>query len=394
MRRMDLRSRRFGLPLALCLAPAVLIAQGDGAHLTATRTLLIDAATNDLSVVKALAVSPSGTIAIAQPQDNAIRLFDAMGNPVATLGRTGSGPGEFRGLFAVGWTGDTLWANDRAANRLTFFAATRQVLRTVPWPGRLTYAPPDPSVAGVGFSMVPWGVFPDGALLAKGLFSSAARRPAWAVGQKTSVVLKVRADGQFVRVIAWPPSLDRRCVVEVPLPKGISGGAVGIPFCPTPVDDVAQDGSRVVMVTFESANRSAGSFRVAVLGELGDTIFSRSVRFTPVPIPKAVADSAIETEVRHAMRPEFVPVIRDKVKVPSSYPPFRRVLIGRDRGIWIQVASAKSEARWLVIDPKGFSRGVVAFPVNFVLKVVEKETAWGVETDVDGLQSVSRYTIR
>jgi hypothetical protein len=62
----------------------------------------------------------NGGIAIAnRGGTNDIRIFDARGRHLATFGRTGEGPGEFRRIDWMGQSGDTAWLYDAGLQRVT-----------------------------------------------------------------------------------------------------------------------------------------------------------------------------------------------------------------------------------------------------------------------------------
>src|SRR5688572_12056606 len=50
---------------------------------------------------------------------NDIRIFDARVSHVATFGRTGEGPGEFRRIEWMGQAGDPAWIYDSGLQRMT-----------------------------------------------------------------------------------------------------------------------------------------------------------------------------------------------------------------------------------------------------------------------------------
>lgn len=95
-------------------------------------------------VAHALRLS-DGTLLVADGQANEIRAFDAQGKYLRTMGRSGGGPGEFRGLHALYLLpGDTVAAFDYQGARLAFFAPTGSFVRAVtvaPVDGKL---PPRP----------------------------------------------------------------------------------------------------------------------------------------------------------------------------------------------------------------------------------------------------------
>ena len=121
------RPRRGRMPryLSLLLALAACAPAGaDPADLpewTAHPEWRVDAESADLTRVTALAISPDGELAIAQPMDDRVRLFTPEGQ-VRSLGRDGSGPGEFRFPSRVGYVGGDLYVVDPQAWRVSVFS--------------------------------------------------------------------------------------------------------------------------------------------------------------------------------------------------------------------------------------------------------------------------------
>lgn len=64
---------------------------------------------------------PTGEIAVADLRTPTIRLYDAKGKLVRSLGREGAGPGEFRAVYSLFLAADTLIAYDWNLRRLTRF---------------------------------------------------------------------------------------------------------------------------------------------------------------------------------------------------------------------------------------------------------------------------------
>lgn len=64
---------------------------------------------------------PGGGIGVPLAGEGSIRIFDAQGAFVRTLGSSGQGPGEFVGLAAAWARGDTIEALDAELNRVTRF---------------------------------------------------------------------------------------------------------------------------------------------------------------------------------------------------------------------------------------------------------------------------------
>jgi hypothetical protein len=203
-------------------------------------------------------------------------------------------------------------------------------------------------------------------------------------------LVRVTADGQFVKVVAWRPQLPR-CSVSFPTPTG--SGNAQIPFCAGPLDAVSADGDRVALVTGTTATATAGSYRVTVIGANADTIFTRMVPFRPVAIPRVKYDSAVaERMAVLGNRPGFTEAYRS-LPLLTHYPPVRSILIGHDKTIWLEMWTAAAERSWQVLDARGNPFATAKFPATVTILAAELTAAWGVETDVDGLQSVVRYKL-
>lgn len=64
-----------------------------------------------------------GRLLVADARQRRLHLYDAAGRHLRTLGRDGSGPGEFRGLMTVSVVGDTIGTWDLSARRFSIFTA-------------------------------------------------------------------------------------------------------------------------------------------------------------------------------------------------------------------------------------------------------------------------------
>lgn len=94
--------------------------------------------------VISLSVDSLGRIYVADLRANAIRVFSPQGACLQTVGREGSGPGEFGRLAGIVRSPHSLWAMDARAHRLTLFDSTGAVRASLslgpsmsarfPWP--------------------------------------------------------------------------------------------------------------------------------------------------------------------------------------------------------------------------------------------------------------------
>ena len=114
---------------------------------TLVEELRIGSVTGDCDAfgnVISLAVDDPGRIYVADLAANTIRVFSPRGACLQTVGREGSGPGEFAMLAGIVRSRHTLWAMDALAHRLTVFDSTGAVQASLslgppmsarfPWP--------------------------------------------------------------------------------------------------------------------------------------------------------------------------------------------------------------------------------------------------------------------
>jgi hypothetical protein len=84
--------------------------------------------------IGSIAADSGGTLYVGDELAQQILVFDSSGGLLRTLGGKGNGPGEFRSLGSIAWTGDALAALDRSNRRVTYFGAERGDVSTRRWP--------------------------------------------------------------------------------------------------------------------------------------------------------------------------------------------------------------------------------------------------------------------
>lgn len=112
-------------------------------------------------------LDPLGRVWVADAQQHQVRIFEADGRPVRSIGRKGGGPGEFSGISGMAWAPDgRLWILDGGNARFAVYdtagalIATHprsSIMTTSPWPGRFDVKGRLYDVAGT--------ITPDGSIL-------------------------------------------------------------------------------------------------------------------------------------------------------------------------------------------------------------------------------------
>jgi len=357
-------------------------------------TLRIDGNAADLVPVGFLLVSRAGVLAVGQPQDHSIRFFDSQGGSIGTVGRAGSGPGEFGDLGGAGWIGDSLWTYDYQLRRVTILSPSRSVART------LVLGSIDPQRSrGLGAASLslnrPLAVYPDGSMLV-------AATPASVSG--------VRADGptpgEWLLRVSFSDSFDgniQAVVVRLPDDDGsyikwvnpTTMVGAGVPFHARAMYAVAPEGESVAIVTTSLANAPNVVVHVTVLSQAGDTIAARRIPFVGQRIPRRTADSAIAARAARATNPVsrelYNTVIRERV--PTVYAPVTQVRFGRDGTIWLGLRPSGNARHWLVLDNHANPVGEVLLPRSVAITVCDRRSVWGVESDPYGIPSIVGFEV-
>lgn len=212
-----------------------------------------------------LLADPEGDVYVLDTQAQEIRVFDARGEYLRTIGRPGEGPGELKDAAAMGWSpsGD-LRVVDPGTGRLTVFHPSGELVETHPLPG--------------GFQVYPWpGVFePDGGLV---------------------VPVPHQRDGEFeIGLLRYGPGLAAGDTLSAPrfdgeerffeLADDEGGGIrVTVPYSGGVQWDLTPAG------TFWAATNTA-RYEVEELSAAGDTLLRIQRAFEPAPLTSAEKDSA------------------------------------------------------------------------------------------------------
>lgn len=288
-----------------------------------------------------------GSIVVVDEMASEVRVYDGAGRHRRTVGRIGDGPGEFRepGLLAR-TPGDTLLVTDQNRHRLTMLAPDGRVL------GRV-----DLTSDRAGVPERIFGRFADGALLARGSWSSSP-------DEQPGVT---RVDSDFIRIPAdgtGPDSLGRHFAFYRPM--------------------VAAGASRLYVTRpFEHDAGFAADQHGFWLGDPDrwelrrydpDGALRRIVRLDrqPVAIDPADLEQARE-RFAGRMLPQFRAALRE-LPLPATYPPYGELRLDDAGRLWVrEYAAAADDAwperhvaspalRWLVHDTDGRLLGAVVLP--------------------------------
>ncbi len=317
---------------------------------------------------------PDGRIAVADMRAGEVRFFWPDGTHETTWGRSGEGPGEFRGpTRIVPWDGDSLAVWDDPLRRLSVFDASGSFARSIPFTG-----------LDGGLRLRFEGRMGNGDLVAT-----------------VSDFLGSDLESGRIRpglrgVVMGPGGEVKTELGTVPGREGLlelGEGSVmvyGLPFARRGV--AAAVGARVVL---------AATDRWTLSLHRPDGTVERIVRVALPPEP--VTPDAVDAFVEHAVgqategaRPSLRRAL-ERAPAPDSMPAFEALLPAPDGGFWVQAfrpAHQEGPRRWLVFDPEGRLLGSVVTPAGFVVHQLGADFILGTTTDELGVPRVELRPLR
>ena len=309
-----------------------------------------------------------GQLWVADGQSSELRLFSSDGAHLRTLGGRGDGPGEFRQIRLLGTIeGDTVVAADRAAGRVSYFAASGQFIRTNTLP----------AIDGVTPRVA--AIFPDGSLL--GQLPRVLQASDLVAGQ----ILVDSA--RLVRIYPIEERVERITDAAGPLWIWTGRNQVPVPF--TNNAGFVPHGGATLLV-------SGPDFRVRQF-----TDGRMNAMFGIEREPRQVSPSDIESY--RAFVADFVPegqrsdylMALDSERLPSQLPAYARLVTTPDGILWARVFSQDfgAPATWHVYSSAGRWLGEVLTPADFTLTSVAGERIAGIWRDELGVEHVRVYRV-
>lgn len=369
MSSLQLISRRGLFSAVVCAALCHTVdvkAQVPSVRATLVQELRIDGKREDFAVLNGGRLGPLDMLALTFRQDAQVRIYDRAGRRTATVGRRGSGPGEFLTPQAQGWVGDTVWIYDVSLKRLTFATARGSPIRSVLVSAgpRLTLSPAD-SLSEIT-NWFPTGRRGDGGMLGT---ATIVRRSLTSRPVMERAVVSVTPSGAVNRVTSAEP--DPRWETA---------------FAFAGVSAIATDGSEAVRVDVSDLRVSGATMRVTRLTSNGDTVFSKRIPYRGVPIPRRYVDSVL-TRGLGVDREHTVPSSR----IPSVFAPVYSVFVEPMGSTYITMRDAENSFVVLVLNRLGAPIAHWPMPHKADLLTASPTHVWLREADVDGIQSVVRY---
>jgi len=318
---------------------------------------------------------PDGELAVGVNGEGSVLLFNSAGDRLATLGRKGDGPGEFRSVGSpVPLPGDSLGVYDAQARRLTIFPPDSGVPRVVSLseiaPGR-GWARVLPLSAGLAFV----GEAGLGGGSDQGVYRN----------QEESY--RINADGQVLSTYGRFPGLQA--------------------FTGNMMMGRAPFGAMLATATWED-QFIVGTGEIPGLRFFGpDGNLTRIIRWADTD--RAVTQERMNQHIEFLLGqvpPEQEGAMRDRLEgmpYASQMPTHSEVLISPEGVIWVgEYAGPEAEfpttlgsvsRRWVVFGPDGVIRDRIQTPTGFIPMSLGEDIVWGVYRNDLDVESVRAYEV-
>lgn len=338
----------------------------------------VDDPETGFSRINGVEVAPSGEVYVLDGMANEVRVFDAAGRRLRTVGRAGEGPGEFRGAFTMGMLHDTLWVQDVRNSRISWFDAEGNLLfesRAVL--SALVDVGVQPSYVGVR----PGDPRPDGTIGGAIMIAALPNAPTL---PDSLLVPDVRFDrtGAILDTAGWYWYRRQSRVVSLP-DRAFS---LRTDVLKPPIRMPAGGGDTVDVRWHGLEGERRGTLDVVRRGPDGDTVFHRRLAYSPEPVPRTWTDSVVthyaDLMASGSDRPVVERGIRDALDVPLLFSPVTDHRMGSDGTVWLRRRSrAADHAAWILITAAGAVRGELRLPASAAVHWSDAASAWISITD-------------
>lgn len=359
-------------------------------------------------------VDRDGNLYVMEASVPEIRVFSPAGRLLRRIGGKGAGPGEMESP-RFGVLGDTVWVVDGGLNRITLFDRRGTLLST----GNVERVA-IPLPRSYGF-LLPNLLRPDGRFMSSmGLIAYNMRGEVTGVEPTDSIpvpFILFDPSGAVTDTVGWTPRPPPRMwrppdeddtqfnVITV------SGQRFLVPSPPTSLPQwfTLADGY-IAVETPPAANPDEGSIHVTRLSLTGDTVFSRTLRYTPTRYTEENLDSIAARGARglggrmvaaggSAPPPvDNADAVANRLRAEMSFPEFRLPIesswVAQDESVWLRrIAAEGARAEWVLLGKDGVPLGTLELPADVRVLWNRGDIFWAVDPDEYDVPWVVRYRI-
>lgn len=335
-----------------------------------------------------------GRIAVGNGATFEIRFYDTAGVHAKSVGRQGSGPGEYQNMSAVlRGEGDSLLVIDMATRRITVLDDHGATARSFSLGGASGVTVPTNGTVSLA---IPTGVFTDGSILGVGLaFKIGEKREG--IYRDSAVYVRYGPDGAVADTLGRQPSLEMETMqltfgtqsfsspTELPLGKTTHSAVHGGSFYLAKnyaweIEGREADGTLKSLIRFGVGPKPITSEDQSAHRKEQLRLVEEAPQFRGVP-------DAIKTQIRTRV---------ESATYPATFPFILSLLSDREGNLWAQEPSrpgSEVAQQYLVVDSAGRIVTRVTLPVRFRPLSLEADAVIGVWRDADDVEHIRIYRI-
>jgi hypothetical protein len=333
----------------------------------------------------AIALHDDSLIAIAQWQVTSVPVFaTTTGELRTTIGRGGTGPGEFGQPSQLGWLGDTLWVLDSSDGVLQLYDGDGVFVRAI----RFAASHPHTELG----LLVPKVLIDGQTILAEPLIDVAAIAKGT---QERAPIVLVNHQGVVIRTIAWHRLSDAYAEIQVgDRYRSIARN----PFVPE--EQVVWSAQLGALIAVD-ADGSTGRVTISKIGLEADTIDRHTLVVPPVARSESVVERSLRVfyerrrlEERGVGWTQFRRTAESTFSIPDFLPPVWRVVAGADGSTWLELTRGEEPGvTFLVLDDQLHPAGRVELAEGGRLLAATSQSAWSIVHDSLAVPYVQEYRV-
>ena len=341
----------------------------------------------DLPEVTHLVVRPDTLLYALHPREKLVRVFNAQGTVLDTLGGTFDSV-SFRAPTAMGWADSTLWVYDAEARQFSLFNDHGARVGTVTMPAL--------AGAAAGDSVVLETLLPDKSVLTR----------VWPAGSDTTSADTITARLVRLQAAPAPPETllvlrERNPWLHLPTGPGRAPLRLAQPFVERAhIAFSPLDGMTVIVRSIKDAN-GRPMLQLTKINMPGDTAFSKTLSYEPVRLSStrfrqevARIDAVLRQQVQvDSIDPrERERTIAQALYRPRNLPTVTGLVIAMDGSILVRrEETGAQEVNWTVL-----TRGADLVANQATLASTRLLTAggaflYGTDRDSTGVPAITRY---
>ena len=315
--------------------------------------------------VRSVVADRDGNVYVADAQASEIRVFAPDGSHLRTIGRKGSGPGEFVELYSIAWMGDTLAALDPRGGRISLLRPAGEWIGQIP---HEAITGPDIRLHSVGRDVYSFTVRP---------------------GPENKLVRSyLRYAGAGIDSLPYPEQRPTGARPSILCRHPVGGGLTVFtnPFVAQAFQSPAP-GRRVALV-------NGGAYRIDILAASGDTTLVIEKQHQPAPIGDDEWAEAIRPHREWSATAPGAKCEPVEFTRPAGKPALRTLFFDDAERMWVEVIMPDG-FRFDVFDLDGTHLGSMRAPARqrSVPPYVRGDRLYLVTTDSLDVQSVRVFGI-